>query len=170
MFWDDAVIFGAVSLGWLLVGALFLILAYDLFFYIRSGFAAAHKKMLKKDHLMILHAFAAAGVALVLVKLINTLYNRPRPFEVVNNMHQLVFHQGGSAFPSGHASVFFAIAMGVYFYRPKWSVLFFAGAALISISRVIAGVHWPLDVLGGALVGILSAWVLEILLKKFKLR
>ena len=58
--------------------------------------------------------------------------------------------------------------MGIYFWRPKWSILFFAGALLISISRVIAGIHWPADVLGGAVVGILSGWLVARLLRMYK--
>jgi undecaprenyl-diphosphatase len=40
----------------------------------------------------------------------------------------------------------------------KWGIVFFAGAILMGLARIIAGIHWPVDILVGALIGILSAW------------
>ena len=63
------------------------------------------------------------------------------------------------SFPSGHAAFFFALAMAVYFYNKKWGTWFFATAILITVARVIAGVHYPPDILGGAVIGIMVAYI-----------
>ena len=107
----------------------------------------------------------------VVTEAIRYFYHVSRPF-VNNNVHQLIFHETSSSFPSGHAAFFFALAMAVYLFsqgptsgnsrgRSLVSVMFFVGAILIGIARVIAGVHWPLDILAGAAVGILSAIIVR---------
>jgi undecaprenyl-diphosphatase len=57
--------------------------------------------------------------------------------------------------------------MVVFFFHKKWSFLFFVGAVLIGIARVIAGIHWPIDILGGAIIGILSAHGVLFICKKW---
>jgi len=119
---------------------------------------------------MVIFAFASAAVArLGVAEIIRFFYNRPRPFETLEGARQLIEHSGGGSFPSGHASLSFAVAAAVYFYYPKTSILFFFAALSIGVGRVAAGLHWPSDILGGAAVGILSAWLLEFLFKKFKI-
>lgn len=90
-----------------------------------------------------------------IVELIRYLYHRPRPF-VAYSVNQLVSN-GSYSFPSGHAALFFAMAMAIYFYNKKWGIWFFIAAILMGISRVIAGVHYPTDILGGAAIGVIIA-------------
>ncbi len=130
----------------------------------------------KHELLMLAHAFAGAVLArFVFTEIIRFFYDRPRPFDAPAEalakagvkIVQLIPHAGGGSFPSGHAAFFFALATGVFFYRKWWGVLFYAAALLISFSRVAAGLHWPSDILAGAVIGILSAWLVKILLKNF---
>jgi undecaprenyl-diphosphatase len=99
-----------------------------------------------------------------IVELIRYLYHRPRPF-VAYSVNQLVSN-GSYSFPSGHAALFFAMAMAIYFYNKKWGYWFFIAAILMGAARVIAGVHYPTDILGGAAIGILSAYAVFYLVKK----
>jgi len=87
---------------------------------------------------------------------------------VLDNVRQLIFHESSGSFPSGHAAFSFAVAMGVYYYYPKTSILFFLASIAMGLGRVSAGVHWPSDILGGAVVGIFSAWLIDFIIKKFK--
>jgi undecaprenyl-diphosphatase len=105
----------------------------------------------------------AAGVslllALLLVYLIARVYDRPRPF-VHHPHHLLIAHGRDASFPSDHTSVAFAIAFALLFFGRRalgWST--FVVAALIGLARVMVGVHYPSDVLGGAAVGFLAALI-----------
>lgn len=114
-----------------------------------------YRARLRKNWEMVLIALAAGVVARFgVTELFRAFYDRPRPFEVLPDLHQLVSHNGGGSFPSGHAAFFFALAAVVGRYYPKTSVLFYAAAFSLTVSRVVAGIHWPSDILGGAVVGI----------------
>jgi len=65
---------------------------------------------------------------------------------------------GKYGFVSSHASNFFALAtfLAHYFHRRGWSVLFFVLAAIVAYSRIYLGVHFPLDVICGGLLGVLT--------------
>jgi len=77
-----------------------------------------------------------------------------------------LFHESAPAFPSGHASVFFALAFAMFFFNKKWGYWFLAFAIFNGLARVAAGVHWPSDILGGAIVGLIAFFVVKILLEK----
>jgi membrane-associated phospholipid phosphatase len=48
-----------------------------------------------------------------------------------------------------------------------WGVIFFLGAILMGLARVVAGIHWPYDIFGGALIGIISSVLVAKFFKKF---
>ena len=113
---------------------------------------------------IILQVFLAAVLARFgIVELIRWLWARPRPF-VENHVNLLLDKIDQAAFPSGHAAFFFGLSTVVYFYNKKAGIIFFIASFLISISRVFVGIHWPSDILAGAVVGIFSGW----LIKKFR--
>lgn len=86
-------------------------------------------------------------------ELIRFFYHRSRPFVVFGDIRPLLAENEWS-FPSGHAAFFFALAMAIYFFNKRWGAWFFIGAILISLGRIVAGIHYPSDILGGAIVGI----------------
>ena len=92
----------------------------------------------------------------IIVELIRLFWERPRPF-IENNITPLIEHAASSSFPSGHAAVFFALGTVLYFYNKKAGVIFLLGAAILSSARVFAFLHWPSDILAGAIIGITSA-------------
>ncbi|PIR41450.1 MAG: hypothetical protein COV31_01075 [Candidatus Yanofskybacteria bacterium CG10_big_fil_rev_8_21_14_0_10_46_23] len=102
-----------------------------------------------------------------ITKVIRTFYHRPRPLEALSITHLLT--RTDASFPSGHATVFFALAMAIYLHNRKWGVWFFVGAILISLGRVTAGIHYPLDILGGAVIGMAVAAFIFHLAKRKKL-
>jgi len=123
----------------------------------------------KREFWMIVQAFAGAIIArFVFTEIIRYFYDRQRPFEIVDGMKQLIQHSPGGSFPSGHAAFFFALATGVFFYRKRWGILFYALAFSIGFGRVAAGLHWTSDIFGGAVVGILSALLMRVLMKKLR--
>lgn len=101
----------------------------------------------------------------ILTETIRFFYRQPRPFETLN-FAPLIGESGGS-FPSGHAAFFFALALIVFFWNKKWGAWYFIFAIINAFARVFVGVHWPLDVLGGAVVGLVSGFIVHLLIKPY---
>ena len=105
----------------------------------------------------VLVAVAAAVVSAdLLADLGKLLVHRHRPYE-----HQLGPHQASHSFPSGHASTAFAGATMLGFFAPRRRVPLYALATLIALSRLYNGVHYPTDVLAGAVLGTATALLLR---------
>lgn len=93
----------------------------------------------------------------ILCNSLKHLIGRPRPFATLENVHLLVGKGGSGSMPSSHTANWFAAAMvlWVYYRRVAWIVLPFA--AVMGFSRIYLGVHYPSDVLVGAVLGAGSA-------------
>ncbi len=113
--------------------------------------------------------FSEATIAIILsrgliTEIIRFFYYSPRPFEAMH--FQSLIPESGSSVPSGHAAFFFALAMIIYFYNRRWGIWYFIITILICLARIFVGVHWPSDIIAGAVVGILSGIFVHSLLKK----
>lgn len=106
--------------------------------------------------------------ALFITILIKHIVKQPRPFVVLDRVSALVIESPYTSFPSGHATFFYALAMAVYGYHKKLGYLFFFLAGVISLSRIGAGVHYPVDIMGGMIIGISFSYLSSIFLKKNK--
>lgn len=98
------------------------------------------------------------------------LFKRKRPYLVVEGIKKFI-EAGGYSFPSGHASLAFILATVLSGFYKKGKNLYFL-AALIALSRIVLGVHYPTDVLAGSLLGIFIGKIFnrnkEKILDKFK--
>lgn len=106
-----------------------------------------------KDHRFFLPFIIAGGISWTIVELfLKPLIARARPNEV---MGAIIVGSGsdGFSFPSGHATIAFAMAVVLSRKEPKWKWMLFTLAVLISLSRIYLGVHYPLDVVFGAFLG-----------------
>jgi undecaprenyl-diphosphatase len=88
---------------------------------------------------------------------LKALFDRPRPPLRYAEPEPLVRTPHDGSFPSGHAATSFAAATIMSFAFPRLAPFLFVLAALVAWSRVYVGVHYPLDIIGGALLGILVA-------------
>jgi len=103
---------------------------------------------------------ACFGIAAI----IHYFYHHPRPF-LVYPVNQII-SASGSSFPSGHATFFFAMATAIFLFNKKWGIWFCIASVLISTSRVIAGVHYPSDIAGGAIIGFAVAYLIYTLIRR----
>lgn len=87
---------------------------------------------------------------------VKPLVARIRPYEVIKEITILTHQPGDHSFPSGHSAGSFACAWAFFrAYKKKWGVPALVLASLIAISRLYVGVHYPTDVIGGIVIGII---------------
>lgn len=98
---------------------------------------------------------ALLGSLLVNNILLKNIVERPRPYDIIEGLQPLITRPKDFSFPSGHTGSSFAAAAVFYRNLPKqfgiWMILL---AALIGVSRLYLGVHYPTDVLAGMLLGV----------------
>lgn len=103
---------------------------------------------------------ASFFVATVISTSMKYAFNRPRPFETYPEI-QKITGGGSPSFPSGHTSDAFATATSLSLAFPKWYVIApsYVYASAVGYSRMDLGVHYPSDVLAGAIIGAGSAYL-----------
>jgi undecaprenyl-diphosphatase len=102
----------------------------------------------------------AALLGLAIAHGITLLWDRPRPFESHSGVHLFVAPSNDPSFPSDHATGAFAIAVSLYLRSRRVGLLALAMAVVVALARIAVGVHYPADVIGGALVGTTAALLL----------
>jgi undecaprenyl-diphosphatase len=155
-FFDKLVVFFADQLPFLLLGGLLVFL-----------WMHEDKKKGARDLAVVV---TAALVAWGLAHLIKYLYPHERP-TMLSATHALL-PANDSSFPSGHATFFSALAVTLYFYHKQIAFWYAVGALLIGLTRIVAGIHWPFDILAGyvlgGLIGVSVYWVYQTkILSKF---
>jgi len=114
------------------------------------------QKELKKASLYALFSFV---LAILISKIIGMFYFHPRPF-VEHLGTQLVDHAPDSSFPSDHSTAAFSISFAVYWVRKRSGGYMLGLAAFTALSRVFIGVHFPADIIAGAIIGLLTSLII----------
>lgn len=109
-------------------------------------------------------AAAAALVALGIGQLIGRAVDRARPYESIANVHLLVDKTTDFSFPSDHATVAGAVAVGLLFTNRRWGIVASVLAMLMAFTRVYVGAHYLGDVLAGLALGAVIAAVGRIMI------
>jgi len=115
-------------------------------------FGARSQAQRERQQKAVLAALAAVGLASLAIVLITQAWQRPRPFQVYS-VYLLFYPPTDPSFPSNLATVAFAMAAGVGLGHRRLGVLAYLLATLAAVSRVFAGVHYPLDAAAGAALG-----------------
>jgi len=111
-----------------------------------------------------LYAFLATFFSWILSEAIKNFFPSVRPFLIYNTTPMTLFIPYDAAFPSGHSAVATALAAIIWLYNKKIGLIFIFGAILVGVGRVLANVHFSLDVIGGWVIGIISVYLVAKLL------
>ncbi|MDO7905215.1 undecaprenyl-diphosphatase [Paenibacillus sp. JX-17] len=141
---DDAFIFLSKYAIWIMIVVLALV-------WIRGN---------RKQQRMVVYAFIGAAFAVLSTKIVIAPWiGHPRPF-TEHSVHQLIDHTPDGSFPSKHAAFAFTLAfLSFAINRPVGRVMLIL-AVLIGLSRVYVGVHYPADILGGAVFAVILSSLL----------
>jgi undecaprenyl-diphosphatase len=114
---------------------------------------------IKKEQ--VVHALFAAFIAWVVSALIKYFFPTLRPFMVNGKEIDVLIRPLDGAFPSGHTAESFAVAVTVFMHDRRLGWWFLAAALIIGVARVVANVHYPIDIVGGAFLGTIVAVIIE---------
>ena len=108
-------------------------------------------------------SFGACLIAWLLITKLavpNLIWFRPRPDFGLIGLKEVFFHRPSYSFPSDHATALFAITIGLYVFNwRKAANYFLAYSIVILFARVIIGVHFPLDIIGGVVSGAIGVFL-----------
>lgn len=114
---------------------------------------------IKKEQ--VIHALFACFFAWVIAAIIKHFFPTTRPFLINGGDVDVLMRPSNGAFPSEHTTIAFALAVTVYMHDRKVGWFFLTCALIIGIARIVANVHYPVDILGGAFLGTLVAVIIE---------
>lgn len=123
----------------------------------------------KKSRFCGVTMIVSMGITLLLGEfLFKNLVGRVRPCNVNTEIEMLVKRPSSFSFPSGHTSSSFASATTLFLWNKKCGIATFALAALIAFSRLYNYVHFPTDIIAGALFGIFTSILVYYIFKKYQ--
>ncbi|CEH31473.1 bacitracin ABC transporter permease [Aneurinibacillus migulanus] len=110
-----------------------------------------------KNRMMVIQAVIAFILAEILGKMAGQFHSHYQPFAVLPHVNQLIEHDIDNSFPSDHTILFFSVCISFWLVRKKGGGLWLMLPCCVAISRIWVGVHYPIDVITGALLGVISA-------------
>ncbi len=155
-FLDKVIVFFAFYFPYLVVilAGLFILFHHEVF---RADNPLQVFLQKKKE---IFKAFFAGSLAWVLAQVLKFLFSFSRPAEALASINPLITKSDYS-FPSGHATFFMALAVSIFFFHKKAGYIFIFFALIIGITRIMSGVHFPVDILGGFVLGATVAYFVK---------
>ncbi|MFE4814527.1 undecaprenyl-diphosphatase [Peribacillus simplex] len=127
----------------------FLVLAVLMFLFSRRN----------KNRVMVICAFITLVISELLAKIAGQFHSNNQPFAELPNVNRLVEKAVNNSFPSDHTIIFFSFCITFWLFKRGWGILWVILAVLVGISRIWVGVHYPADVLVGAIISIVSATI-----------
>ncbi|MFB6468808.1 undecaprenyl-diphosphatase [Cytobacillus sp. Hz8] len=113
----------------------------------------------EKNRMMVIQAGFAFIVAEILGKVAGLLHSNSQPFAELQHVNQLIEKAVDNSFPSDHTILFFSICFTFWLVQRRSGLIWMLLAISVAISRIWVGVHYPFDVLAGAAIGVISAYI-----------
>ena len=132
-------------------------------------FVLAFKEGVRERKTLIL-ASLSIPILIIIIKIIHLFLYQPRPFISHEILPLISYTRVDASFPSRHTALMFVLAFSYFFYKSKWRFYFLIAATWVGISRIYVGVHYPLDILGGVVTGVIAVWIAWIIKGKLKSR
>lgn len=120
----------------------------------------------RREHLQrtIMNAAVGIGISSLIVHLINFHHFWPRPYELLDSatqaMNTLLYASRDPTFPSNAATISFAAVTGVWLGNRKAGAVLYVLAFMWSFARFYAGIHFFVDIVSGAVIGIITSYVI----------
>jgi len=123
-----------------------------------------YKLQVGKRKEIIIFSLFTLPLAFVLAVIARKLYFDPRQF-VVEGFKPLIPHTSDNGFPSDHTLLLSTIAAVVTFFDRKYAIFFWIVAFMVGVSRIYVGVHHLVDILGSIAISVLSAIIINSILR-----
>ena len=137
--------FFASFLIWFMFGGLFVLWVID--------------GKIKREQ--VIHALVAFSLAWIISDIIKKIFPTLRPFEVTGSIPLTIIARGDGSFPSGHTASSFALATTIFLHNRRVGIGFLVAAGIVGIGRILSNVHYPVDIAGGAIIGIIISLLIE---------
>ena len=163
-FLDSIIIFCARYLIYIVIIFVFFFIIYknsDELFDIRKPFNEIRIKFNK-----LVFVFSSVIVGYIASSILKDTFKHPRPFIVfADKVKPLFLHGGMDSFPSGHATFFGALILSTFYINKKLGIFCLVTGLLVGMARVAVGIHFPVDILAGYILGTLVALTLNYIFK-----
>ncbi len=116
-------------------------------------FTGANKDVRERHQIALFVALTSMALSSLVVLIINSFYQRLRPFEVMD-VTLLFYRPTDPSFPANSAAAAFALGAAIWLVNRRVGAAMLAAAVVYGFARIIAGVHFPLDVLVGWLIAV----------------
>ena len=114
---------------------------------------------IKKEQ--VVHALGASLIALLIANILKQVFHTVRPFMVEGIAPLTLTIPSDAAFPSSHTAMAFALSITIWLHDRRVGWIYLIWALFVGLARILANVHYPIDIWGGAILGIVIAFGLE---------
>ena len=96
------------------------------------------------------------------------IIDRARPYDLIASTRLLTSPESDPSFPSAHSEMSFLASTVVSRFHPEYSKYLYAFSFIVALSRIYDGVHYPMDVIGGAIIGLIIGKLMIMLAQRKK--